>query len=59
MSKIYSINIEIDDVSFSSANEAQIEDIRSKLEDNIRRALDTRITTIDGDIKIVFNEEKN
>jgi hypothetical protein len=59
MSKIYSINIEIDDVSFSSANEPQIEEIRSKLEDNIRRALDTRITTIDGDIKIVFNEEKN
>ena len=59
MSKNYSIRIEIENVSFSSANETQIKEIHSKLEDNIRSALKTRITTIDGNIKIIFNEEKN
>ena len=59
MSNYYSINIDIDDVRFDSSFETQIENIRSKLEDNIRQALNTRITTIDGEIRIVFNEKKN
>ena len=39
MDRSYSINIEIDDVSFVDINEAQIENIRNKLEEykkNIR-----------------------
>jgi hypothetical protein len=59
MGKSYSITIDIDDVSFVDINEDQIENIRNKLEDNIRETLNTRITYGVGDIKIVFNENSN
>ncbi len=57
MGKSYSINIEIDDVSFVDINEAQIENIRNKLEESIRETFDTRITSGLGKIQIVFNEK--
>lgn len=57
MGKSYSINIEIDDVSFVDINEAQIEPIRNKLEESIRETFDTRITSGVGEIQIVFNEK--
>lgn len=57
MSKNYSINIEIEDVSFVDLNKDQKENIRKKIEDNIREALNTRITYSVGDIKIDFNKK--
>lgn len=57
MSKNYSINIEIEDVSFVDLNKDQKENIRKKLEDNLREALNTRITYSVGDIKIDFNKK--
>jgi hypothetical protein len=57
MSKDYSINIEIEDVSFVDLNKDQKENIRKKLEDNIRETLNTRITYSVGDIKIDFNKK--
>lgn len=57
MGKSYSINIEINDVSFVDINEAQIENMRNKLEENIRETFDTRITSGVGNIKIVFNKK--
>jgi hypothetical protein len=55
MGESYSINIDIDDVSFVDIDKAQIENISNKLEDNIREILNTRITYGVGNIKIVFN----
>ena len=57
MSKNYSINIDIEDVSFVDLNKDQKENIRKKLEDNLREALNTRITHSVGDIKIDFNKK--
>jgi hypothetical protein len=57
MDKSYSINIEIDDVSFIDINEAQIKNIRNKLEESIRETFDTRITSGVGKIQIVFNKK--
>jgi hypothetical protein len=57
LSKTYSINIGIEDVSFVDLNKDQKENIRKKLEDNIREALNTRITYSVGDIKIDFNKK--
>jgi hypothetical protein len=57
LSKNYSINIEIEDVSFVDLNKDQKENIRKKIEDNIREALNTRITYSVGDIKIDFNKK--
>jgi len=57
LSKNYSINIEIEDVSFVDLNKDQKENIRKKLEDNLREALNTRITYSVGDIKIDFNKK--
>ena len=57
MSKDYSIKIEIEDVSFVDLNKDQKENIRKKIEDNIREALNTRITYSVGDIKIDFNKK--
>ena len=57
MSKSYSINIQIDDVSFVDINEDQIENIRTTLEETIRENFKNRITSGVGDIKIIFNEK--
>ena len=57
LSKDYSIKIEIEDVSFVDLNKDQKENIRKKIEDNIREALNTRITYSVGDIKIDFNKK--
>ena len=57
MSKDYSIKIEIEDVSFVDLNKDQKENIRKKIEDNIREALNTRITNSVGNIKIDFNKK--
>ena len=57
MSKNYSINIEIEDVTFVDLNKDQKENIQNKLEDNIREALNTRITYSVGNIKIDFNKK--
>jgi hypothetical protein len=57
LSKNYSIDIEIEDVSFVELTKAHKENISKKLEDNIREALKTRITYSVGNIKIDFNKK--
>jgi hypothetical protein len=55
MGKSYSINIEINDVSFVDIKEAQIENMLNKSEENIKETFDTKITSGVGKIQIVFN----